>query len=102
MPAARSCVVVIGQLVVSREGAPTAASSVPQPPPASASEASTSSQGPEPAKKKKGMFGNPTPVLLLKNMVAPGDVDDELSHETKIVSFSVFCPIVSVSFLLRC
>jgi len=67
-----------------REGAPTAASSVPQPPPASATEASTSSQGPEPAKKKKGMFGNPTPVLLLKNMVAPGDVDDELSHETKI------------------
>merc|ERR1712224_523559 len=39
---------------------------------------------PEPAKKKKGAFGKPTTVLLLKNMVAPGDVDDDLSRETHL------------------
>ena len=40
---------------------------------------------PEPAKKKKSAFGKPTTVLLLKNMVAPGDVDDDLSRETHLV-----------------
>ncbi|CAM9975945.1 unnamed protein product [Pylaiella littoralis] len=35
-----------------------------------------------PARKKRGLFSNPTRVLLLKNMVGPGEVDDELEAET--------------------
>ncbi|CAB1109203.1 unnamed protein product [Ectocarpus sp. CCAP 1310/34] len=34
------------------------------------------------ARKKRGLFSNPTRVLLLKNMVGPGEVDDELEGET--------------------
>eukprot|EP00903_Cladosiphon_okamuranus_P012880 g12028.t1 len=37
---------------------------------------------PPPARKKRGLFSNPTRVLLLKNMVGPGEVDDELEGET--------------------
>ncbi|CAM9617700.1 unnamed protein product, partial [Heterosigma akashiwo] len=33
--------------------------------------------------KKKGLFTNPTKVVLLKNMVAPGEVDQDLAPETK-------------------
>mmetsp|Transcript_3162 Transcript_3162/g.4887 ORF Transcript_3162/g.4887 Transcript_3162/m.4887 type:complete len:394 (+) Transcript_3162:1557-2738(+) len=33
--------------------------------------------------KKKGLFSNPTKVILLKNMVAPGEVDSELENEVK-------------------
>ncbi|CAM9551982.1 unnamed protein product [Ascophyllum nodosum] len=38
---------------------------------------------PPPARKKRGLFSNPTRVLLLKNMVGPGEVDDELEGETQ-------------------
>ena len=40
----------------------------------------------EPEKKKKKGISNPTKVLLLKNMVGPGDVDEDLSRETHKVS----------------
>ena len=33
-------------------------------------------------KKKRGLFSNPTKVVLLKNMVGPGQVDDDLQAET--------------------
>lgn len=36
-----------------------------------------------PPPRKRGLFSNPTRVLLLKNMVGPGEVDAELEGETK-------------------
>ncbi len=33
-------------------------------------------------KRKRGLFSNPTKVVLLKNMVGPGEVDDDLQAET--------------------
>eukprot|EP00638_Chattonella_subsalsa_P006440 CAMPEP_0117740616 /NCGR_PEP_ID=MMETSP0947-20121206/4446_1 /TAXON_ID=44440 /ORGANISM="Chattonella subsalsa, Strain CCMP2191" /LENGTH=388 /DNA_ID=CAMNT_0005556761 /DNA_START=126 /DNA_END=1295 /DNA_ORIENTATION=+ len=38
---------------------------------------------PPPKPKKKGLFSNPTKVVLLKNMVGPGEVDADLAPETK-------------------
>ncbi|CAM9141310.1 unnamed protein product [Discosporangium mesarthrocarpum] len=38
---------------------------------------------PQPPRKKRGLFSNPTRVLLLKNMVGPGEVDDALEGETQ-------------------
>lgn len=35
------------------------------------------------AKKKRALFRNPTTVLLLKNMVGPGEVDSELEKEVQ-------------------
>eukprot|EP00904_Undaria_pinnatifida_P005629 jgi/Undpi1/2196/HiC_scaffold_12.g05582.m1 len=37
----------------------------------------------QPPRKKRGLFSNPTRVLLLKNMVGPGEVDDDLEGETQ-------------------
>ena len=33
-------------------------------------------------KKRGGLFSNPTKIVLLKNMVGPGELDDELQAET--------------------
>ena len=38
---------------------------------------------PPPPARKRGLFSNPTRILLLKNMVGPGEVDDSLEEETK-------------------
>lgn len=49
------------------EGAPSAAMGAPMAPP----------------KRKMGLFSNPSCVVLLKNMVGPGEVDEMLAEECK-------------------